>query len=943
MSSNLKLNEFKISLIQSRLNSEKTAMKRYYIPLTHYTAMGTSFFSTYNESLDKKNNSQYSLTFSINKYNSEELNPLFYLIVENRRLRLERESEVIDFIITGIVPKVTKNNTILDVTCQDVFSYDLSKQNISISYNSLDYNGPLSIGKHATNILELSNLTDRYTISNQFEGGEINNIPVFPNLLTTNYLNSYDEVVTTMEITNTTPYAAFTQLCNDFNALLTIHYPDTIVNEGVSNTKTIIDFSNLQTIQHHGYTVRPETNLTSFSVSRKTDNFCSVLRVSGGEDTDGMLVSLMPSMTSDISNFFTRNFTDDSFWNKTSLEWRNMFYNDSYINTQGNSTRYYNLAFKSLADQKDTDAYWNALCGTVVAGGAEIFKFDYYKESGLLSQEDWAALNELICRDMRNANIKNYLVSSKYFLAESELNILLSAEADYVRFIASDNNVLYNNTNDTNTDSSTEKQQNYKEYYLANYGDNHSYLEDLIEVWSRKKYSYIENSNLLYDFKVLNCDIPGFIDSTLSLNDKNTSIVTKNALDEKYNFTIFTQKNGTTGFSFNYLGGRAEELLLKYNQMLTKYKTYEEKIKQILNSHGIAIPTISDLLQYDEEELYSTLDEAIYSEYCLCLNNMEEIMLQLDECNPTTKTYRMGIITTHLYVLFMLDNLMIDLNSNKLLINSINNLMKSGPMLSLSFDGINNTNLIFGDFANNDKNYTNIWNLYPKMNLKLQKTNATKELSAVWKTLYGLYGDFICESKIEDTDQLSHSGLYTSALKSLASYTQPTVEYSTTVINSNQILGFNASLKLGDVIYFYNKELSSIYNNHLVIEIPKHSIIPSNLVIEVPIYYKGETSFSTQYNNYYISHVIQKNNTTLLYVLMSIDEATQLLTVPFEIGFSQDKKFHIVNKYLDTTAKPIPLQVTGINTKLRDGTSQLTVSNNKVINNLLGKLLRQVG
>lgn len=145
---------YAIERVQTKLSPDSDAeTHNRYIQITFFDGENPSYFSTYDENLSVKENAQYSLTFSIAKYNGKEINPFFYLIVENRRLRLQTNEQKIDFIITAITPNVTASNTIYNVTCQDVFSYDLSKQSIQISYSNKD-NGPESIRTIAYNVLK---------------------------------------------------------------------------------------------------------------------------------------------------------------------------------------------------------------------------------------------------------------------------------------------------------------------------------------------------------------------------------------------------------------------------------------------------------------------------------------------------------------------------------------------------------------------------------------------------------------------------------------------------------------------------------------------------------------------------------------------------------------------------------------------------------------------
>ena len=87
--------DFTIDLIATSVSSDYL-LERKYIPLTSFKDGSSSIFGTYDENLSIKNNSQYSLTFSIAKYNNTEINPLFYMIVENRRLRLTTQTQIID-------------------------------------------------------------------------------------------------------------------------------------------------------------------------------------------------------------------------------------------------------------------------------------------------------------------------------------------------------------------------------------------------------------------------------------------------------------------------------------------------------------------------------------------------------------------------------------------------------------------------------------------------------------------------------------------------------------------------------------------------------------------------------------------------------------------------------------------------------------------------------
>ena len=54
-----------------------------------------------------------------------------------------------------------------------------------------------------------------------------------------------------------------------------------------------------------------------------------------------------------------------------------------------------------------------------------------------------------------------------------------------------------------------------------------------------------------------------------------------------------------------------------------------------------------------------------------------------------------------------------------------------------------------------------------------------------------------------------------------------------------------------------------------------------------------------------------------------------------------NKYFQVLGIEMERKATPIPLQVTGLSTKLRERTTQLTVSNDRAIQKLLARMISQ--
>lgn len=83
------------------------------------------------------------------------------MLLNNQYIRLllltnDEVDESIDFIITKITPTISSSNISYSITAQDLFSYQLSKQGIGLTYKT---EIPLQIDELVTNILNESNVT----------------------------------------------------------------------------------------------------------------------------------------------------------------------------------------------------------------------------------------------------------------------------------------------------------------------------------------------------------------------------------------------------------------------------------------------------------------------------------------------------------------------------------------------------------------------------------------------------------------------------------------------------------------------------------------------------------------------------------------------------------------------------------------------------------------
>lgn len=896
--------DFTIQLYSTK--KENDEWKRVYTLLTTFVNGHSNPGGTYDENFSIKSNSQYSLTFSISKIVEGRINPLFHMVVENRRLRLTTIDYIIDFIITAITPQVTQNNVVYNVTCQDVFSYDWSKQNIKISYNSLEeHNKALYINRHAANILEKSKQEGRYMIDPALETKEFAD---FPNMLTTTMVQWTERTSSTLELTDATPFSAMVELANKYGAALNITYP--YANENKDNDKTIIGFKNQQTIPFKGLYIRPEVNLNNFSISRKTDNFCSILHVDGGEDADGNIVGLMPDMPHEVEKFIVRmediEDTEDESWkNLITKDLAQKFYD--YCDVKANKN--------SISDPVKVSNYFSALERIVKSGGNFLYNFDYYYNNGLMSQKILEELEDIFSIELRNANLLTAAYTKQYNRLYSELMLLETEVEDYIASIAAENEYQDNLLK--------EKSENGIKDELTG--------QDLFNYNS----SETEVNNIMFEPDPLTSAKISLLDKLWMKNgDVNSTYI----------------NNGETIYGTYFINNKIVDLIKKKEEIEQEYFNYlyeAYKLESKYGKNGDGTVNWLDTIINDDgkvEVVYSSENSnPDYIEYCYFTSQAKSIYTHVGPFTSSEGDFHLIINKKGYYQVFIeeLEKLLNyyhpleGFNKNNPLntdnkLNNYNSFEKEikEEQEYLKLDNNGDPIRIMG----NDDSPVLVTNLLAK---------AKKSQDEIWTKLYNEYGDFICEASYSDTTQISGDSLYLVAQKEFASRCNPSVDYSATIIDLHKVLNVNNfKIEVGDIIYFYNKDLYNQYSGSLVIEVP-HIKNANSITILIPEQEYDNTILSYKTFNYPISSTKYENEILSIYI--KIDD--QIIANNFILAptiFKVDgQEVHVLNKYLDMKPKPIQLQITGITKKLRDATTQLTVSNNRMVENLLGKILRR--
>jgi hypothetical protein len=118
--------------------------------------------------------------------------------------------------------------------------------------------------------------------------------PDFPNTLYES--GTYERMKCSLDLSGSTCYNALVEIANLFNAIIRVSY-----NE--NKPGGIIYFINKDRIQFKGYRLLPTVNLNAFTLNKDSSNFSSLMYVTGGQDAEGAMVSIIPTMPPMISEW----------------------------------------------------------------------------------------------------------------------------------------------------------------------------------------------------------------------------------------------------------------------------------------------------------------------------------------------------------------------------------------------------------------------------------------------------------------------------------------------------------------------------------------------------------------------------------------------------------------------------------------------------------------
>lgn len=947
-------NNFKLSIVYYKNYDDKI-----YIPFSFYENGSQNIFGSNNEKLTESENNQTSLTFSVPLVVNGSRNIFIDYLVIDREIRLEfSDNDVIDFFITDIKPSFSSENTIYSYTCQDSFSYVLSKQN-SINISTEDatiwedgLTGPRSIEELSRKVLSLS--MTPWTLDPLLNSLTIH----FPDNLSTNS----SEMKVSLDLSNTTPYNALVEIAKLFNALIELDY-----------TNKIVYFKNIETIKKTYLNLKPEVDISAFSYGEQGSNLFNIMHVTGGEDAYGSYIGILPSMPRSLSAIFmetdishelqvdtiTNVYKMPSFWwnngflyKRTfdppyyegidSINWKNC----SNINDLKNTCLYFydqmetddSLVVERTSSERDAiEEYFNKL-KNIPHAASFLYDFSYWRDKKLLSEERYSNLISELNTNFRNINISLTAYNTIFNVLNYELQKIEDQEKEIIYSIAAEEE----NRATLKMDSEIEKNI----YYI---GHSVAIEETENEVKTIKYYLPIgvaENDVIYYGsgegLQETCYSLPDLeewtLDSltlhTIDLNQeeiKETIVVTNSNID-LLNNCFYIDKN------------YSEKTLVYIN--FDDVKTYTASVDSTNTIDSLIdfeIYNLQTKLNNLHTKTYYYLNEVLYGKFWLN-KKINNIKYQIDECTKEKNEILNKLISKF------------GNNWNTYTIESFENSYELGSEFSYLKTQLSNVQMQIGGIGSREKNtssadkqyysYKGILNHY-LLNYETMAENYSpeyvlssglvdkiqllkKEQSDWYNNFYKNYGDVIRETHYEDSAQITNKGLYTSAMKQFLTYKEPTKTYTNSMITTDDILSVHDEIKIGDIISITHRDLNlkpvdKTYELFLSNALPRADIV----------YVKKDDQ------DFYISCkvILNEHNFLKFYCNEDLSNAIIESIIVNDVVYDLKGKNRIVSFQQSKHFEPVNLRITGVSKDLRSKIAQLTIKENTLYNTLIDRLV----
>ncbi len=946
---------------------------------TNFTLLGIkkdgskpTLFSTFGEKLVEKENSNFTLTFSISMYANDERNPLIDLIVNQRKLRLQTYDQIIDFVITNISPQITASNIIYTVTAQDVFSAEGVKMGVGLTFDSTDEDtypndvGPFNIKEMTKKILKYGKCTI-WKVDEKLCSNRTPSFPVYEIYDT----DSAEETKSSINISNSNIYNAVVTIASLFNARIKITYNE----NGIGG---IISYENIAEDKFTGYRLFDDSNLTKMSYSVKSNTYYTVMNVSGGEDSNGYTVSLLPTMPNSLQQFLYENTIHDA-----NLEINDVFaiLGEPYLQVQEDDTVEFeynneivvldteigvlNFNFKDNDNNMYTSVYTLVLSRTKpesitndltfktlekkdTEGNIEEYYAIYERKSTTLNNQldSW----EEIEAGKLQEGIRVLLVDKNY--SDSEKQEMLEYCSVIDEKIPSASSTLYNftylyknglmpqETFSTLNEKFGKELRNInlqlqfatQKYYSLN-AESEKIIDLIEEKAAMMAANYSEVNGLITNPTETILDDSDYYTGEAArihtANDNLDSALT--TIATPINLTILKQLKGA-----NYI----DDLRVTLKTKEDKYKAYckeaREKMNEILNAQRIEEGDTT--LSLSDEEVVRILSKnwVQYTNYATYLATYNKYKVYLDETiyftlenNVPTGKYAYEYVGGVLNPKQDVERVFKD---------------KIDETISYTRKGYFTNYRLILDKIEQDSVFQSI-KKSPEGLYSIKKfyENLKEKQNVFWQKMYELYGNYLISINYTDNTQLDSSGLYFAATQKFVSYIEPTPTYSASIVRYEELSdALNAPIHIGNYVYLYNdllfKEKSESINFVITVVGKYKKIISNNIEWETNkkgVYVKPSKTqvYFDPHKGVYLTRIYCKIiNTEGAYIYNKIDT----------YGIHTVNNSMVLKINYNYESVPVKLHIMEISNTMREKTINLTLSDTARTDAILGKLMYMV-
>lgn len=302
-------------------------------PIYSYPERTRTFSYTYEESISLHQNGQAEFSFKMDNFiiqqNEWIQNPFIDAIVNGSQIAVTSLDETRIFTVKKIGASFSANNCTYSYTCQDSFSYQLSRQNKGYTINndstSDDFIGAKTIDYWADKICTECHIPYHYiplkkplflvdNLGTTEVSSTANNVT---QVLKTKYSeeneSEYFETII-FSVSSSSANEALISLGEKYGMQLKVYeYLGQDISTNQYFIKRYIWFFPLKDGDHlSGWTYNPSSNIQSFSLTQSAENLSTVLNVNSNESNDD-LISLFPP----LPPFFSKVYGSTYWLNST--------------------------------------------------------------------------------------------------------------------------------------------------------------------------------------------------------------------------------------------------------------------------------------------------------------------------------------------------------------------------------------------------------------------------------------------------------------------------------------------------------------------------------------------------------------------------------------------------------------------------------------------------